>query len=64
MRDFLDDHRTVFARSHDNCSCCGKALTDELSRSRGIGPECIKKLDWVAAQRLPWNQLVAEEVRS
>jgi hypothetical protein len=42
LRDFLTDHRTVLARSCDQCSICGKGLTDELSRARGIGPECIK----------------------
>jgi hypothetical protein len=46
IREFVNDHRVIFARSHDHCCICGKALTDELSRSRGIGPECIKKLDW------------------
>jgi hypothetical protein len=61
IRDFLDDHRAVFARSHDHCSCCGRALTDELSRSRGIGPECIKKIDAFGVKELPWNQLVVSE---
>jgi hypothetical protein len=42
IRSFLSDRRAVLARSHDNCCVCGRALTDELSRSRGIGPECIK----------------------
>ena len=32
----------VFARSKDRCCCCGKSLTDEISRCRGIGPECLK----------------------
>jgi hypothetical protein len=61
MREFLEDHCIVFARSHDNCCCCGKGLTDELSRSRGIGPECIKKLDWCAFGQQEWNQLVAPD---
>jgi len=26
-----------------HCFYCGKALTDELSFARGIGPECIKE---------------------
>jgi hypothetical protein len=42
IKDFVDDHRAVLARSHDHCCICGRSLTDELSRSRGIGPECIK----------------------
>ena len=32
----------VFARSVDNCCCCGRALTDGTSRSRGVGPECLR----------------------
>jgi hypothetical protein len=46
MDDFLDDRRAVFARSHDSCCVCGRHLTDEQSRSRGIGPECIKTVDF------------------
>lgn len=29
-----------------HCAICGATLTDPLSMSRGIGPECIKKI-WV-----------------
>jgi hypothetical protein len=46
MEDFLADRRAVFARSHDSCCVCGRTLTDEQSRSRGIGPECIKTVDF------------------
>jgi hypothetical protein len=42
IADYLADPATVFARSHGHCCICGRSLTDELSRSRGIGPECIK----------------------
>lgn len=28
----------------DRCAICGAVLTDPLSASRGIGPECIKKV--------------------
>ncbi|HEY7311880.1 MAG TPA: TIGR02996 domain-containing protein [Gemmataceae bacterium] len=42
MQDFIDDRRKVLARSHEHCCICGRSLTDELSRSRGIGPECIQ----------------------
>jgi hypothetical protein len=45
---FVQDHRAVLARSHDHCCICGRVLTDELSRSRGIGPECIHKTEWGA----------------
>jgi hypothetical protein len=34
----------VFAKSKDRCCVCRKSLTDEVSRSRGIGPECIKSV--------------------
>jgi hypothetical protein len=44
MDDFLHDRRAVFARSHDHCCVCGRHLTDEQSRARGIGPECVR---WV-----------------
>jgi uncharacterized protein (TIGR02996 family) len=42
VRDFVTDRRKVLARSHDHCCICGRGLTDELSRGRGIGPECIQ----------------------
>jgi hypothetical protein len=41
--DYLDDRRAVLARSCESCCVCGRHLTDELSRGRGIGPECIQK---------------------
>jgi hypothetical protein len=47
MTDFLADSRTVFARSHDRCCLCRRRLTDEQSRGRGVGPECIRSLDMV-----------------
>jgi hypothetical protein len=28
-----------------SCAICGASLTDPLSRARGIGPECIKKIE-------------------
>jgi hypothetical protein len=59
VREFLADPVAVFARSHDNCCICGRGLTDELSRSRGIGPECIKRLDMVVCR--PLNKLVQAE---
>jgi hypothetical protein len=49
LRSFLDDRRAVLARCHDRCAMCNRRLTDELSRSRGIGPECIRKLPWITA---------------
>src|SRR5262249_27279942 len=38
MRDFAQDARAVLARSSNNCCICGRGLTDEESRARGIGP--------------------------
>jgi Family of unknown function (DUF6011) len=62
MEDFLENAPAVFARSHDHCCCCGKHLTDTLSRSRGIGPECIQRIDHILVKQADWNRLVQEEV--
>ena len=62
MEDFLVNPRFVLARSHDNCCCCGRCLTDELSQSRGIGPECIKNIEFMMYGQADWNGLVKEEV--
>jgi len=43
VQSFLMCRDDVFARSKTHCSICGRALTDDQSRTRGIGPECIKK---------------------
>ncbi|HBJ33420.1 MAG TPA: hypothetical protein DDZ51_01405 [Planctomycetaceae bacterium] len=32
----------ILSRSKNRCCCCGKWLTDDVSRSRGIGPECLR----------------------
>lgn len=31
-----------FGQQADRCVCCRRALTDLTSRTRGIGPECVK----------------------
>lgn len=62
MEDYLESPQAVFARSHDHCCCCGKHLTDTLSRSRGIGPECIQRIGYILVKQVDWNQLVQEEV--
>jgi hypothetical protein len=62
MEDFVTDYRAVLARNHDHCCVCGKALTDTLSRSRGIGPECIRHLDWFGIRATDGNQLVVPEM--
>lgn len=34
----------LFGQQIGRCGICGKTLTDEISRSDGFGPECIKKI--------------------
>ena len=34
------------------CACCGATLTDPLSQSRGIGPECAKRIYKTRAVRI------------
>jgi hypothetical protein len=46
--EFLTDARVVLARGCDHCCICGRSLTDEVSRSRGIGPECFRKEELIA----------------
>jgi Family of unknown function (DUF6011) len=48
LKDFLADPEAFFVRRGNwcKCCCCGKDLTDQLSVSRGIGPECIKVFDY------------------
>jgi hypothetical protein len=41
-KDFVLFPWQVFGRSTDYCCCCRKYLTDDTSRSRGIGPECLR----------------------
>lgn len=40
---FLDDPDAAFALSGANCVFCGRPLTDEASRLRGIGPDCFEE---------------------
>jgi hypothetical protein len=46
----------VFSRQADKCCCCGKALTDVVSRTRGIGPERIRMFGAVAKYRQRYLQ--------
>jgi hypothetical protein len=41
-RDLLADPLSLFSEQKETCCCCGKRLTDPVSRIRGIGPECIR----------------------
>jgi len=43
-RLFVADPQSVISRNTDNCCCCGRALRDEVSRARGVGPECLTKM--------------------
>ena len=40
----LMDPKTVFSQAGQSgrCVCCRRVLTDAVSRTRGIGPECIR----------------------
>ena len=42
VKDFILFPWQIFGRSKDRCCCCRKLLTDGISRSRGIGPECLR----------------------
>jgi hypothetical protein len=44
VRAFVDDPFAVFAQSADHCCMCGRPLIDEVSRARGIGPECLQRV--------------------
>ena len=56
-KDLLMDPMELFSRQADRCCCCHKQLTDDVSRTRGIGPECIRMFDCF---KLPPPSKVAE----
>lgn len=37
---------TLYGREIGRCGICGRTLTDEDSRARGIGPICAEKMGW------------------
>jgi len=41
---FVRSPEKVFEASKDHCCFCGRKLTDQLSRCRGIGPECLERI--------------------
>jgi hypothetical protein len=45
--NFVADPRSVIEKNKNNCCCCGKGLTDQVSRARGIGPECLERINTV-----------------
>ena len=40
---FIADPDAAFAASGSHCVFCGRPLTDEASRLRGIGPDCFEE---------------------
>jgi hypothetical protein len=38
----------AFKRDLTNCALCDRKLTDDRSRARGFGPECVKSADAIA----------------
>lgn len=42
VSDFILFPWQILSRSKESCCCCRKPLTDDTSRSRGIGPECLR----------------------
>lgn len=59
IRDYLEQPAATLARGSDHCCICGRGLSDELSRSRGIGPECVRsKTNIVAILLEPGETLV------
>jgi hypothetical protein len=42
LEEFAANPAAVMARSKDRCCVCRHALTDAVSRTRGIGPECLR----------------------
>lgn len=45
----LTDPMTAFSRQADHCCLCGRGLSDVVSRTRGIGPECIREFAFFEA---------------
>lgn len=42
--DGIEASRTRYGQKIGRCWRCGRTLTDAVSRSRGIGPDCITKI--------------------
>ncbi len=47
VRTFVKEPQRVFSGGQDFCGICGRRLTDEASRTRGIGPECLVKYQYI-----------------
>lgn len=53
------------AEPTSRCSCCGRALTNPVSKLYGIGPECSEKVGIIRVEseeeaREKWNELVQQ----
>lgn len=49
LAEILDDEQQameMYGRQIGRCGHCGRTLTDEASRARGIGPICADKMGW------------------
>lgn len=49
LRKIAEDPKTAslrYGREIGCCGVCGRTLTDETSRARGIGPVCAEKFGW------------------
>jgi hypothetical protein len=44
IKRFLDSPNQMLENS-DRCAICRRSLEDGLSKARGVGPECIEKID-------------------
>jgi hypothetical protein len=63
ITDFVKDPLAAFRRSSGHCCICGKPLTDGMSRSRGIGPECLQKTSFFRGAAEHWDaELEAQSV--
>lgn len=40
------DAAALYGQLLEHCGRCGRELTDEDSRARGLGPDCARKTDW------------------
>lgn len=48
---FMVDPASVFRDCADSCGICHKTLTDNVSQTRGIGPECIQRCHYFATTK-------------
>ena len=46
VRMGVQESSTAYGRHIGSCGVCGRTLTDEDSRARGIGPICAGKMGW------------------